>query len=287
MSDLLEQRDFGGLRVLSLESRRAEVMDQLIRKHGGLAFVAPSVKETPVEQHAEACQWAERLFGGEFSLVILMTVAGLAQLRTIVAGRYGEARFPEALRRVATIARGPKTAAALADMDVHPAAIVPEPSSWREILTAVTARPERRIGIQEHGRPNPEFVRALHNLGAQVWPLMVYRWTLPDDTGPLREAVRRIADRRCDVVLFTTSIQLAHLLEVAKDMGRDADVREALSRDVVIGSVGPVMNASLEDCGLMADIVPAQPQMALLVRAAAETAAKALGQKRSGGQFRK
>ena len=65
--------DFGGLRVLSLESRRADVMEQLIRRHGGDPFVAPSVQEIPFEQHDEVFRWAERLFMGEFEMAVLMT----------------------------------------------------------------------------------------------------------------------------------------------------------------------------------------------------------------------
>ena len=53
------------------------------------------------------------------------------------------------------------------------------------------------------------------------------------------------------MVLFTTSIQLTHLLEVAETMGRSAEVRlRALAEDLVMGSVGPVMDAALADCGL-------------------------------------
>ncbi len=103
---------------------------------------------------------------------------------------------------------------------------------------------------------------------------------MPDDLNPLREAVRSIAERECEVVLFTTSIQLTHLLEVAARMGRAAEVRQALAEDLVIASVGPIMDAALADYGLTPDIVPAHPKMAVLVRAAAERAASVLLQKR-------
>ena len=88
MSDGPRIADFGGLRVLSLESRRAELMEQLIRRHGGKPFVAPSVKEIPFEQHDEVHRWAERLFAGEFDLVVLMTGAGLSFLNDILAEKY-------------------------------------------------------------------------------------------------------------------------------------------------------------------------------------------------------
>jgi uroporphyrinogen-III synthase len=278
---------FRGLRVLSLESRRADLMEQLIRRHGGDPFVAPSVKEMPVERHEEAYRWAERLFAGEFDLVVLMTGVGLAYLRDILAERYPRELFIDALRRVTLISRGPKPAAVLREMGLAPGITVPEPNTWHEIVSAVAVRPERRIAVQEYGRANPEFIAAIEALGAEVTAVSIYRWTLPDDQEPLREAVRRIAGRACDVVLFTTSIQLTHLLEVAETMGCASEVRRALAADIAIGSVGPVMNTALNDYGFTPDIVPAHPKMAGLVSAAAEMAALALARKRrtqKGGQ---
>jgi uroporphyrinogen-III synthase len=271
---------FAGLRVLALESRRAGVMEEAIRRHGGLPFVAPSVKEVPFAQHEEAYQWGERLFAGEFDLLILMTGVGLTFLRDVLAERYPIERFAAALRRVTLVCRGPKPVGALHEMGVPNRIIVPEPNSWREIVPVVAARPERRISIQEYGRANPQLVQALQELGAEVSAIAIYRWALPDDPAPLRDAVRRIAARECDVVLFTTSIQLVHLLDVAEEMGVAATVRQALAKDIVIGSVGPVMTETLADYGMPPDIVPEHPKLPVLVRAAAEQAHSILARKR-------
>jgi uroporphyrinogen-III synthase len=280
VSDSRDGTGFAGLRVLSLESRRAEAMEQLIRRHDGDPFVAPSVKEIPFEQHEEAYRWADRLFARDFDLLVLMTGAGLAFLRDILAERYPREAFATALRNVTIISRGPKPAAVLHEMGVTAKILIPEPNTWREIVPVIAARPERRITIQEYGRANPQFEAAIRALGADVSAISIYRWALPDDVAPLAEAVRRIADRKCDVVLFTTSIQLTHLLEVADGMGRAADVLRALAEEVVIGSVGPVMDAALADCGLSPDVVPLHPKMAVLVRAAAEMSASVLLRKR-------
>jgi len=259
----------------------------LIRRAGGDPFVAPSVKEAPFRQHEEAYGWAERLLAGEFDLLTLMTGVGLGYLRDVVVKRYPLEVFSDALRRVTLISRGPKPAAVLHEMGVVPQITAPEPNTWREIVPLIAERSERRISIQEYGRPNPEFIAALEALGAQVTSIAIYRWTLPDNLGPLREAVRRIAGGECDVVLFTTSIQLTHLLDVAEQMGRAGEVRRALAEDMAVGSVGPVMNAALADSGLAPDIVPAHPKMAALVWTAAEMAVPILARKRSaqkGGQ---
>ena len=48
---------FAGLRVLSLESRRAKEIEVLIRKEGGDPFVAPSVQERALEDNGEAMRF--------------------------------------------------------------------------------------------------------------------------------------------------------------------------------------------------------------------------------------
>ena len=68
-----------GLRVLSLESRRAAEMAELIRKQGGVPLVAPSMREVPLEDNHEAFRFAERLFAGEFEMAILLTGVGTRQ----------------------------------------------------------------------------------------------------------------------------------------------------------------------------------------------------------------
>ena len=47
-------------------------MGELIRKQGGDPFVAPSMRETPLENNAEAFEFAERLFHGDFDLMIFL-----------------------------------------------------------------------------------------------------------------------------------------------------------------------------------------------------------------------
>jgi len=271
---------FAGLRVLSLESRRAKEMEALIQRYGGDPFVAPSVKEIPLEANGHVFAWAERLFSGEFDMAVFMTGVGLGYLRDAVLTRFPVERLVEALRRLTIVSRGPKPQVILNDLGVKPQIRVAEPNTWREIVPVIAERPERRITIQEYGRSNEEFISALEALDAEVTPVAIYRWALPDDRAALQEAVRRIATRACDVVVFTTSIQLIHLFEVAAEMGLLRPVKEALADDLVIASVGPIMNAALVEHGLEPDVVPPHPKMGILVRHAADHSAAALARKR-------
>jgi uroporphyrinogen-III synthase len=272
---------FAGLRVLSLESRRAKEMEALIRREGGDPFVAPSVQERALDDQGEAIRFVERLEAGEFDMVICMTGTGLAFLRDQVVAHSSAARLGAALRRVTVVSRGPKPLPILSEIGARAQIVVPEPNTWKEIVEAVAVRTERRIAVQEYGRPNLEMNAALEQLGASVTPIVLYRWELPADVGPLQAAARHLGERQFDVILFTSSIQLDHLMTIADAVGLQAEVLSALREYTAIASVGPVMTASLEAAGFPVDIVPVHPKMGALVKVASEMAAVVLTQKRA------
>src|SRR5437870_442790 len=270
---------FQGLKVLSLESRRGAEIAQLIRKQQGEPIVAPSMREVPIERNEEAFLFGERLFAGEFDMIIFLTGVGTRILNQTLATRYPAERFAEALGKMTVVARGPKPIAVLRELKVPVTITVPEPNTWREILKATENRPERHVAVQEYGRPSAELLQGLRSRGAEVTPVRVYQWDLPEDTGPLREAAERIAAEEVDVVLFTTSVQIDHLLRVAAEAGLEDYVRAALSKTVV-GSVGPATTEALEDCGIHPDVEPSHPKMGFLVQETAERARELLSKKR-------
>ncbi len=143
---------FDGLRVISFESRRATEMGELIRRQGGDPFVAPSMREAPLENNPEAFEFAERLFRGEFDLMIFLTGVGTRALHKVLAARYPQEQFAEALRKIAVAARGPKPLAALREMQVPVTVAAPEPNTWRELLVALDGRKDRtyrRAGVRQ------------------------------------------------------------------------------------------------------------------------------------------
>src|SRR5215468_3749322 len=97
-----------GLRVLSLESRRAKEMESLIVREGGIPFVAPSVKERAVEDDEPSFRFVAQLEAGEFDMLVCMTAVGLTVLRDTVTRRMSLERLSTALSRVTIVSRGPK-----------------------------------------------------------------------------------------------------------------------------------------------------------------------------------
>jgi uroporphyrinogen-III synthase len=269
---------FDGLRVLSLESRRSAEIEKLIRARGGDPFVAPSMREIPLQDNPQAFAFATRLFAGEFDMMILLTGVGSRLLNQILRTRYSEDAFIGALRKVAVVVRGSKPAAVMREWNVPVAVTVPEPNTWREILAATETRPERKIAVQEYGRSSPELLDGLRARGADVTTVPVYQWDLPEDTGPLREAVRRLAQGDFDVTLFTTSVQVVHLLRIAAEEGLEQPLREALKR-VVVASVGPSTSETLRENDLPVDLEPSHPKMGFLVSETAQRAREILQSK--------
>ena len=131
------------------------------------------------------------------------------------------------MRSVRIAARGPKPQAALRDVQVPVSVVAAEPSTWREMLTALQAEfgeslATMRVAVQEYGASNPEFLSALNEQCAEVTKVPVYQWTLPEDVRPLRECVLGIAHGTVDVVLFMTAVQVIHLFQIAEQMNCSA-----------------------------------------------------------------
>jgi uroporphyrinogen-III synthase len=277
---------FDGLRVLSLESRRAVEVAKLIRTYGGEPFVVPAMREVPLQSNRQALAFADDLLAGKVDLVIFLTGVGVRALLDIVQTKHDREQFLSALRTVKVVARGPKPVAALRDLRVPVAATAAEPSTWREMMTALNAEfgdslQTMRVAVQEYGASNPELLADLTERCAEVTKVPVYQWALPDDLGPLREAVHSVANGSVDVVLFMTAVQVIHLFQVAEEMGLRDELSAGL-RSLVVVSIGPTTSEELAHYGITPDFEPSRPKMGFIVNEAAQYAGKILEQKKKG-----
>jgi uroporphyrinogen-III synthase len=271
---------FDGLRVLSFESRRAEEMATLIRKQGGEPFVAPSMREVPLDENQEdILAFGRRLIAEDFDCVILLTGVGTRLLWKILVTRYAAEDLKAAFEKATRVVRGPKPSAALRDLGIAAGIQVPEPNTWRELLETMHPRSEKRLAVQEYGVSNDALIEGLKEQGREVFPVRIYGWDLPEDTGPLRQAAARLIAGKADAVLFTTSMQVVNLMKIAEEEGTAAQVRDALV-SAFVGSIGPTTSETLEVYGVRADFEPSHPKMGLLVNEAAGRAAAVLAGKR-------
>src|SRR5262249_48218625 len=127
----------------------------------------------------------------------------------------------------------------------------------------------KTIAVQEYGKPNEEFYAALRGRGADVLPVPVYCWALPDDVGPLEAAVHKLIAGDFDLLLITSAQQIQHLLAVAERSGQKEACVAALQQ-CAIGSIGPTATETLQDLGLKVALESSHPKMGLLVKESLE-----------------
>ncbi|MEO8602040.1 MAG: uroporphyrinogen-III synthase [bacterium] len=258
--------------MLAFESRRAVEMAELIRRHGGTPVSAPSMREIPLETTPEALDFLRRLQAGSVDLVILLTGVGTRALATALEPTCPREEFAALLRGVTVVARGPKPVAALREIGLTADVVVPEPNTWRELLTTLDAHGSLRgksVALQEYGRLNPELVQGLQARGAELLRVPVYRWEYPEDLGPLREGVVHLADGDVDLAVFTSARQVEHVLDTAAQLRRLDDLLTQTAR-VVYASIGPVCSEAMQAHGLPVDLEPEHPKMGYLVNAIAQ-----------------
>ena len=263
-----------GLRVVCFESRRAKEMAELIRRYDGDPIMAPSMREVPLSENRAALDLLPQIEAAKFDILILMTGVGTKTLNETLLTHFPQERIVAGFKQLQLVARGPKPIGALKELGLQAALTVPEPNTWREILSTLEGALNirgKRIAIQEYGIANPELVAALEQRGAIVTSIPIYRWALPEDLTPLRSAIDKILAGAVDVALFTNGAQVDHLVRVAGFDNRVDGLRQRL-KQIAVGSVGPVCSEILRRFGIDPDIVPEHPKMGSLI---AEVAARA------------
>ncbi len=272
-----------GLKVVSFESRRGEEMAELIRRYGGDPIVSPSMREIPLSENSAALEFFREIDAGAIDLVIFLTGTGARILGEIATMHGSRENLISALARTTLLARGPKPASVLREWGLSPDIVVPEPNTWRDILAELDRQviiKGRRVAVQEYGVTNVGFMAGLEARGAKVLRVPVYRWALPENTSPLRSAVREIVAGRVHIALFTNATQVDHLFRIAAEEGLGEKLRQALAR-VLIASIGPVCSEALEQFKLKPDLEPEHPKMGHFMVAVARNGRRLLEAKRN------
>jgi uroporphyrinogen-III synthase len=274
-----------GMRVVCFESRRSAESSRLIARQGGEPIEAPALREVPLRGPSGLDALEQDLAAGASVLLVLLTGVGAELLIEGLSQSLSRQRTLALLSAPTTtlVCRGPKPHAVLKACGIKPAVVVGEPNTWRDVLRELdegSLVSGRAAYVQEYGRSNAELLAALEQRGpASLRQVKTYEWTLPEDLEPLRSAIERIAGGHAEVALFTSGIQVTHLLEVAEQLGLTERPKVGLGR-LVIASIGPLTSESLLAAGLAPDIEPDHPKLGhLMLAVAAEASAKLAGKR--------
>lgn len=260
----------------------ATEITRLIERYGGRPLVAPALREIPLEDNQAAQEFGARLMAGRIDLLILLTGVGTTALFDLLKTRYSWSPIVAALQRITIVARGPKPVTALKAVGLQATVMVPEPNTWVDLVSALDQYgPVKglRVAVQEYGISNPDLVNALEQRGAEVLPVPIYKWALPDDLSPIRHALDEIIAGRANVILITNAAQIDHVMQVLEQDGKVEAFRAALKK-LVVASIGPIASERLRRHDWPVDFEPSHPKMGILVKEVSEQISSILDRRR-------
>lgn len=273
---------FGGMRVVAFESRMATEIARLIERYGGRPLVAPVLREVSLENNPVALEFGTRLIAGRIDLLILLTGVGVTALFDFLKMHYPWRSISSALTQTILIARGPKPVAALKALGFKATATVPEPNTWVDLISILDEScPVKglKVAVQEYGMSNPDLLNALEQRGAEVFPVPIYKWALPEDLGPIRHALDEIIAGCVHVILITNAAQVDHVMQMLEQDRKVEHFRTALEK-LVVASIGPTASERLRHYDWPVDFEPSHPKMGILVKEVSEQASNILDRKR-------
>lgn len=261
-------RALEGYTVAVTADRRWEDQAELLRRRGARVVHGPSMA-TQYLASDEALRRATADVVAEppHYLVATTGIGMRAWLETAQAWGMGEALLAS-LAPARIVTRGPKSSAA-----VQAAGLPVWQSSPNErldrLLPILLAEPllGRRVAVQEAGAEAADIKLALEEAGADVVPVPVYRWRMPEDTGPAQRLVEGACEGRLDAVTFTSAPAVQNLFAVAAAGGRADELRDAFNGSVLATCVGGVCAAAARDEGVKDPVEPAVGRLGLMIRA--------------------
>jgi len=276
------EKGLSGITVAAFESRMAVEMTRLIERYGGRPSVAPALRELPIQDNPTALRFGVRLIEGQVDVLVLMTGVGTTALFDILKARHPMSSIMVGVKQTAIVARGPKPVAALKALGITPTLIVPEPNTWVDVVSTLDEyRPVKglRVAVQEYGSSNPEFLEALRVRGADVFPVPVYKWGLPEDPAPLRQVLADVVAGDISVMLITNAAQIDHVMQLLEQEGKVPLFREAC-KTMVVASIGPTASERLRHYDLPVDFEPSHGKMGVLIKELSEQVHTLLASKR-------
>jgi len=281
-SAMANERSLTGKRVAVFETRFGTELANLLRKQGAEPLVGPTMVEATLTLGPELETFVAALRAGEVAALMVLTGVGNRKLAALLEPIMPREELRDRLTGIVVAARGPKAVQALRELGVKPSVVAPEPHTWEDLLGALAGHlplAGAQVALQQYGVPHERLTRALEQHGARVMQVPVYRWRLPDDTGPLLQVITEICENRVDAILFTSGPQAGVLIDVAKQRGLESALRGALSR-VAIGSIGPTCSEALGELALTPDFEPEHSKMGHLVLEAGRRLPEVLARKR-------
>jgi len=174
-------------------------------------------------------------------------------------------RFVQALNRMCVVAIGSKTRKALEKLTIS-VSLMPESYSSKGIAQMLHGIDGKTVEVVRSAHGDPALIDELEGrLGAVVHETAVYGLALPDDGRQERLITDALAGK-IDAFAFTSAMTVRNFMTVARNMGAESGIVDALNEGVV-AAIGPPTADALREHGVSVDVVPERFTFEGMIRA--------------------
>jgi uroporphyrinogen III methyltransferase/synthase len=216
---------------------RGEESERIARDLGFRPILAPSIAFRELALPEDLPERIERA-----DCVVFTSATGAE-----IALRDGE--VAELLKRSVLATIGPRTREALVERGLS-VTVVPDSFSSKGLALSLAPK-FKRVLLLRSARGSPELVEILEEAGVEVDEVHLY--DIAPSSDPRLDWL--ILRGRPDVFAFTSGSTARNLIERAKELGAESDLRERLAR-AKVAAIGPPTEAELLRLGVRVDYVP-------------------------------
>jgi uroporphyrinogen-III synthase len=279
-----------GITVAITSSRRASELASIVRKFGGVPYIAPTIGIRNKNPLIYDCnKFIETVCHKKMHFFVFMTGVGVFTLFQNVEKLHELDNVVEKLRDTVIIARSNKPAAELRKFGVA-TNFVPDMNTIDgvfDLLRKFDVK-NKNIGILWHGDYSDSFKQKLESLGSKVFEFSSYSYSISlerksgfilkemgyDYVAPSEEKIRKLIDDIMtgiiDAITFTSPPAVKEFFEFAKINNKIDSLKDRLNHNLLVVSVGPSTSKMLEKFQINVDVIPSTYRMGAMVKELAD-----------------
>lgn len=271
-------------------SRRASELASLVRKFGGIPYIAPTIGiRNNNRLNSECIKFIETIRNERMRFFVFMTGVGVFNLFQNIQKLHRLETVIEKLRDTVIIARSNKPAMELRKFGIR-TNFVPDINTIEGILNLLGNFDikNKNIGILWHGDYSHSFRQKLESLGSKVFEFSSYTYSTSlgktnatmlkemgyDYVPPSEEKIGRLIEDimagTIDTITFTSPPAVKEFFEFANRNNQIHALKERLNHNLLVVSVGPSTSKMLATFHVRVDVMPATYRMGSMVKELAD-----------------
>ncbi|HVD08276.1 MAG TPA: uroporphyrinogen-III synthase [Nitrososphaeraceae archaeon] len=279
-----------GITVAITSSRRAFELANIVRKFGGVPYIAPTIGIiNNIPLISQSNRFIETIVQENIHFFIFMTGVGVFNLFQNLKDSHQIDNVIERLRDTIVIARSNKPSMELRKFGIA-TNFVPNMNTLEGVLDLIRKfdLKNKNIGILWHGDYSDLFKRKLESLGSKVFEFSSYSYSTNleqknaailkemgyDYVAPSNEKIKRLIDDivagNIDTITFTSPPAVKEFFEFASRNNKIDLLIDKLNHNVLVVSVGPSTSAMIEKFRIKVDFVPHAYRMGTMVKELAD-----------------